>query len=80
MLFTFQDRNKERWLKSKARHSTKLRGHRMEKSWKRLDAQGWEQSLKCIECGMESIIDLQPLPNGVDISGEAIALNCPVRW
>jgi hypothetical protein len=30
----------------------------------------------CKKCGMEAYIDTRPPPNGIDISGEAVALNC----
>jgi hypothetical protein len=33
----------------------------------------------CIICGMEAYVDAKPAPNGIDISGEAVALNCPAR-
>ena len=30
----------------------------------------------CQTCHMEVVIDSKPAPNGIDIGGEAIALNC----
>ena len=30
----------------------------------------------CIKCNMQVIVTLNPLPNEIDIGGEAIALNC----
>jgi hypothetical protein len=30
----------------------------------------------CIHCGMDVSINARPLPNEIDIGGEAVALNC----
>jgi len=30
----------------------------------------------CHVCGRAVMVDTRPLPNGIDISGEAVALNC----
>ncbi len=30
----------------------------------------------CINCGREAFVDTLPPPNGIDISGEAVALSC----
>ena len=36
----------------------------------------------CSICGAELRVDPTPPPNGIDISGTAVALNCPIdpRW
>lgn len=31
---------------------------------------------KCTECGRQVHVDLNPPPNGIDISGEAVAVDC----
>ncbi len=30
----------------------------------------------CLRCGREVVVDAAPPPNGIDIAGEAIALQC----
>jgi len=30
----------------------------------------------CKKCGMEVFVDANPAPNGIDISGQAVALTC----
>jgi len=33
----------------------------------------------CFECGAMAVVDTQPLPNGIDISGRAVAVGCKKR-
>lgn len=33
----------------------------------------------CRDCGMAVTVDAKPMANGIDIGGEAVALNCEVR-
>lgn len=37
---------------------------------------GYRASATCVDCGMAVFVDSLPPPNGIDISGEAVALNC----
>ena len=30
----------------------------------------------CVDCGRMAFVDTHPAPNGIDISGEAVALGC----
>lgn len=68
---------KEQRLKSEARQTTEFRGHKMEKPWVSSSFYGCKrQSIKCKDCGMHVIIDLQPAVNDIDIGGQAVALYC----
>lgn len=60
-------------LMAEATVSAANRGHRL--TWAR-DASGAHASGVCA-CGRSVIVDTSPPPNGVDIGGEAVALNCP---
>ena len=31
---------------------------------------------ECIRCGAQAAITLDPLPNGIEIGGEAVAMHC----
>jgi hypothetical protein len=33
-------------------------------------------SNECIDCGMAVFVDTNPPPNGIDVSGQAVALQC----
>ena len=67
-------RKKQR-LRRNAILAAKFRGHQMTRQWV-YSTNGKRQSIKCRICGMHSIIDLDPPPNGIDISGQAVALHC----
>lgn len=57
---------------------TELRGHKI--IWSEPFYHRWSnanlQDGKCQYCGMEVQLNDHPRPNGIDISGEAVALNC----
>lgn len=62
-------------LKRSAARSTAWRGHRMRWSIHH----GEHRSIVvgvCIRCEMPVSCDTKPQPNGIDIGGEAVALNC----
>ena len=64
-------------LRRSARESCKWRGHDMTPfkangNWRPYSA----QTSVCRKCGMEVAVDAYPAPNGIDIGGEAVALNC----
>lgn len=61
-------------LKRSATQSARRRGHDMGK-WELSDY--WRNPVQtCKRCGMRVYVDPNPAPNGIDISGEAVALNC----
>ena len=66
-------------LRIEADTSCKFRGHKM--SWnvpsKYNNSKRECQPARCEYCDMEVFIDTKPAPNSIDISGEAVALNCP---
>ena len=61
-------------LKSEALDSCEMRHHKM-KPWKTIDHISVKSS--CENCGKKVFVTAQPMPNDTDISGEAVALNCP---
>jgi hypothetical protein len=58
-----------------ARESTKARGHKRI-AWDKPYNQGKAQDGTCLDCLMWVRLDTAPMPNGIDISGSAVALNC----
>jgi hypothetical protein len=65
-------------LKKSALESCIYRGHKMGKFGFNIKAggQGIRGSYECQRCGKRAFIDTNPAPNSIEISGEAIALNC----
>lgn len=64
-------------LKKEAQRYTSLRGHRMKWGNPYCRASGPRMQIgKCRDCGMEVQLNEAPAPNGIDIGGEAVALNC----
>ena len=61
-------------LKREALESCRFRGHKMGR-FLTLDMEGIAYS-QCKVCRREVAIDIYPLPNGIVISGEAVALHC----
>lgn len=65
-------------LKKQARQSAKFRGHDLapfKRWWK--TGNEWTRFLAyCRMCDMQVAVDLAPAPNGIDIGGEAVALDC----
>ena len=68
-------------LKKEARESCEWREHKMG-NFKLIPTTRYGVSCKekaeatCKACGMSVWVDTKPLPNGIDICGEAVALNC----
>ena len=66
-------------LKKEAREACEFRGHRMSRfsmlNKGRPNGGTWA-SAYCLVCFKTVFIDTKPLPNGIDISGEAVALSC----
>lgn len=62
-------------LKAEARGAARFRGHTLT-PWRPDSYWPTVQNAQCTCCGRGARIDTNPPPNGVDISGEAVALNC----
>lgn len=62
-------------LQKEALESCKFRGHEMKRFMK--FTKTFSVSL-CRKCGKEAFVNAKPPPNGIDISGEAVALGCEV--
>jgi hypothetical protein len=68
---------REQRLRSEARAAATWRGHTMQRQWCVSEFHGRNrQSIKCLKCGRHAIICLKPLPNEIDIGGEAVAVGC----
>lgn len=64
-------------LRLSATESCKFRGHRM--IWSNTDFRRkgrTTQDAQCFDCHMDVRIDTAPPPNGIDIGGQAVALDC----
>jgi hypothetical protein len=60
-------------LMAEAKQSAIYRGHNV-KNWDILGGDCY--SLVCKDCNMEVMVKEHPLPNEIEIGGEAVALNC----
>jgi hypothetical protein len=60
-------------LRIEALESCKFRGHKM-KPFSRKYRHWWNS--ECKVCGKGVTVNDNPAPNGIDISGEAVALHC----
>lgn len=65
-----------RRLQRTAARSTRARGHRMQWQTVTTSAARIVKNGGCRYCGMQVDIDTAPLPKGIDIGGEAVAVNC----
>jgi hypothetical protein len=71
------NRNKEYRLMREARKSAEWRGHTMARVYR---TEYWHHlACACSVCGMSVSVDANPAMNGIDIGGEAVALNCKVE-
>ena len=62
-----------RLLKRSAKESAEWRGHKLT----RFSSHGDHKAIaSCIHCDMAVMVNARPLPNEIDIAGEAVALNC----
>jgi hypothetical protein len=67
-------------LKKQAQKATAWRGHRMR--WIPAISHGERRELQtgvCTRCDATVHLNTRPLPNEIDIGGEAVALNCTRR-
>jgi hypothetical protein len=60
-------------LRKEAKECAAFREHTMSK-FKTIDVR--HSVAKCLDCGMEVTVNTDPMPNEIDIGGEAVALNC----
>lgn len=60
-------------LRLEALESCQFRGHKM-RPFSRKYRHWWDS--KCKICGKAVCVNDDPAPNGIEISGEAVALNC----
>jgi hypothetical protein len=58
-----------------ARAACKWRGHDM-RPFHPIPYWANVRTSECRKCGMQVAIDADPAPNGIDIGGEAVALDC----
>jgi hypothetical protein len=70
-----KEMTRERKLKAEAMESAIWRGHAMPRKWQVI-APGRVFAKTCEVCGREVWVELQPAPNSITISGEAVAIHC----
>lgn len=65
-------------LEASATETATARGHKLA-AWSvpEYASLGVRSSAQCSHCGMTANADTMPAPNGTDVFGEAVALNCP---
>jgi hypothetical protein len=61
----------------RARESAEYRGHSLARFTHNRKTQAYAYCET--GCGMGAFVDTKPAPNGIDISGRAVAVNCPNR-
>ena len=62
-------------LQKEAKASATFRQHELG-DWKQLGLHS--MAAECRHCCMEVVVNTRPMPNDIDIGGEAVALTCPV--
>lgn len=62
-------------LQLEALEACAFRGHTMG-PWQRHDFYDTISYAHCTQCDMQVVVNTRPMPNSIDISGEAVALNC----
>ncbi len=67
-----------RTLSIRAKQSAKWRGHSMSRFRYTLHGKRITGLSECKVCSAYVQIDTRPEPNGIDIGGNAVALNCPI--
>lgn len=63
-------------LRREALKSTTFRGHRMRRFQYHRHAGRTVGRSDCMLCGAGVVVNTKPLPNEIDIGGEAVALHC----
>ena len=64
-------------LKFSAEQAAQWRGHTLSE-WRDFVHREGVSIAKCTVCGAEAHVKVEPMPNEIDVSGEAVALNCPI--
>jgi hypothetical protein len=74
-----QTLSKAQGLARQATRAAESRGHRLGAWLWRNYADGAIRNghAICLDCGREAFVATNPAPNDIDVSGEAVALNCP---
>ena len=63
-------------LKKQAQQSTAWRGHSMKWHAPHHGEHRSYQTAECVRCGMDVCVNTRPMPNEIDIGGNAVALDC----
>lgn len=65
-------------LEFEALQSAKFRGHKMGRFVNNFAGKkpATHSTSKCVVCNMQLAVTTNPLPNDIEIGGEAVALNC----
>jgi hypothetical protein len=63
-----------RGLMRQATRATRFRGHEM-MPWQHL-GDGSSATTECKHCKASVTVDVKPAPNGIDIAGRAVAVEC----
>lgn len=65
-------------LKKEAESAIRFRGHKLNRWSHSFDINGNQikADAHCKNCGMSVFVNSRPMPNEIDIHGEAVALNC----
>ncbi|KKL90670.1 hypothetical protein LCGC14_1902370 [marine sediment metagenome] len=63
-------------LTQEAKETCKQRGHKMGPFQRFTESRN---SAICRACGMHVVANIRPAPSEIDISGEAVALDCPAK-
>ena len=63
-------------LEQPARQSAELRGHKLSDFATGYGSRKTFSEAYCVKCSMVVGVDVRPQPNGIEIGGTAIALNC----
>jgi len=64
-------------LRAQALEATSFRGHDLTFRTPWHGEYASRQIGECVNCGMEVYLDTRPMPNGIELGGEALALTCP---
>lgn len=69
-------------LKKEAMAACKIRGHKMDNWGFTIHAGGMgiKGGAVCSKCGRSVQYDTNPPPNGIEIGGEAVAVNCDTEY
>jgi len=69
--------SKQRILKKRAMRYAEMRGHKFERNWQGDKPNGDRFFKSCTDCGNFVDVVLKPMPNEIELGGEALAMDCP---